>query len=65
MGGKDVAPATAANDTEEQEPDVPQNGFGKFEYINQTMYIGEWKITRGRKVKNGQGKITFPGAASG
>ena len=44
---------------------MPQNGFGKFEYINQTMYIGEWKISRGRKVKNGQGKITFPGAASG
>ena len=34
VGAKDAAPATAANDTEEQEPDVPQNGFGKFEYIN-------------------------------
>ena len=29
------------------------------------MYIGEWKINKGRKVKHGQGKITFPGAVSG
>lgn len=64
-GGAKEAPGTAANDTDENEPEQPQNGFGKFEYINQTLYIGEWKITRGRKVKHGQGKITFPGATSG
>ena len=29
------------------------------------MYIGEWKLLRGRKVKHGQGKITFPGVTSG
>ena len=29
------------------------------------MYIGEWKLTNGRKVKHGQGKITFPGVTSG
>ena len=59
------AEKAAAEATEEQEPDVPQNGFGKFEYINQTMYCGEWRLNKGRKVKHGQGKITFPGATSG
>ena len=30
------------------------------------MYIGEWKLsTTGRKMKHGQGKITFPGVTSG
>ena len=29
--GKDTA---NAGDTEEDVPEVPQNGFGKFEYIN-------------------------------
>jgi hypothetical protein len=49
------------------EPDakeVPQSGFGRFEYINGTLYVGNWKLHQGQKVKHGQGKITFPGAAS-
>ena len=30
------------------------------------MYIGEWKLSAtGRKMKHGQGKITFPGVTSG
>ena len=50
--GKDAQPAAAA-EAEEQEPEVPQEGFGKFEYINQTMYMGQWKLVNGRKVKHG------------
>ena len=43
-------------------PDVPKSGFGKFEYVNQTLYIGEWKLLDdGTKVKHGNGKIIFPG----
>ena len=57
--------AAAAEATEDNEPEVPQSGFGKFEYINQTLYVGEWKLIKGRKVKHGQGKITFPGVSSG
>ena len=60
-----AAKATAEHEaTENEEPDLPQNGFGKFEYINQTMYVGEWKLHNKRKVKHGQGKITFPGVQS-
>ena len=32
--GKDAQPAATAGAEEEQEPEVPQDGFGKFEYIN-------------------------------
>jgi len=62
-GGKDIA--NKEGERQETAPQGPQKGFGRFEYINQTMYIGEWKIHKGRKVKHGQGKITFPGAVSG
>ena len=50
---------------EEAVPEVPKSGFGKFEYVNQTMYIGEWKLMEdGSKVKHGTGKITFPGVSN-
>jgi len=52
-------PATA----EEVKEEVPQFGFGKFEYVNQTLYVGNWKLLDGRKVKHGHGKITFPGVS--
>jgi hypothetical protein len=47
-------------------PEVPRSGFGKFEYVNQTLYVGEWKLTdeTNKKVKHGNGKIVFPGATN-
>ena len=48
----------------EEAKEVPQSGFGRFEYINGTLYAGNWKLHNGAKVKHGQGKITFPGAQS-
>jgi len=53
---------TAEGDQAAQEEAKPQFGHGKFEYVNQTIYSGEWKLSKGKKVKHGQGKITFPGA---
>lgn len=50
---------------EEKIPEVPQFGFGKFEYKDQTCYTGNWKMLEGVKVKHGHGKITFPGVAGG
>lgn len=38
-------------------PQVPQEGSGKFEYINGTSYEGEWKMFDGVKMKHGHGKI--------
>jgi len=43
-------------------PEVPQFGNGRFEYKDNTVYVGNWKILKGVKVKHGHGKITFPGA---
>lgn len=57
----DEAPATAGS---EPEKEVPQFGFGKFEYMNQTTYVGNWRLVNGHKAKHGHGKITFPGAVS-
>ena len=53
--------ADAAPEAEEVK-EVQQPGFGKFEYMNQTIYEGNWKLEKGKKVKHGHGKITYPGA---
>jgi hypothetical protein len=38
-----------------------KTGFGKFEYVDQTLYIGEWKLSEDgkTKVKHGEGKINY------
>jgi len=54
-----AAPVVAAEDGAKE---VPQSGFGRFEYINGTLYAGNWKLHNGVKVKHGHGKITFPTA---
>lgn len=41
----------------EEVPQVPQEGSGKFEYINGTQYEGEWKMFGNVKMKHGKGKI--------
>jgi hypothetical protein len=38
--------------------------MGRFEYINGTMYVGNWKLHTGSKVKHGHGKITFPSSST-
>ena len=43
------------------EPEVPQFGFGKFEYKDQSTYVGNWKILGGKKMKHGHGKATYAG----
>lgn len=44
--------------------EVPQSGYGRFEYINGTIFAGNWKLHNGVKAKHGHGKITFPSAAT-
>lgn len=55
--GKNAEPAP-----QEEEVDIPQTGHGKFEYMNHTVYEGDWRQEKGRKFKHGKGKIRFPGA---
>lgn len=43
---------------------MPQSGIGRFEYINGTMYQGNWKLLSGAKVKHGFGKITYSGTTA-
>ena len=45
MPPKAKAPVVEAEPTPENmegQPETPKTGFGKFEYVNQTLYIGEW-----------------------
>jgi hypothetical protein len=43
---------------EEKKPELPQTGFGKFEYINDSVYVGNWKMFGELKKKHGHGRIT-------
>lgn len=52
------APPVAA---EPVEPELPQFGFGKFEYKDQSTYVGNWKLIKGIKLKHGHGKFTSSG----
>ena len=68
MPPKAKVPVVEAEPTPENmegQPETPKTGFGKFEYVNQTLYIGEWCLNEsGQKVKNGNGKIIFPGTTN-
>ena len=68
MPPKPKAPAADTEGTPENmegKPETPKTGYGKFEYVNQTLYIGEWCLNEnGHKVKHGHGKIIFPGTVN-
>jgi hypothetical protein len=60
-----VQEAAPVAHVEEPVKEVPQSGFGRFEYSNGTLYVGNWKLSHGHKVKHGHGKITFPAVGGG
>lgn len=39
----------------------PTYGFEKFEYRDQSTYVGNWKMLKGIKQKHGTGKATYAG----
>jgi hypothetical protein len=46
-------------------PEVKEeNGYGRFEYINGSVYIGNWKSMNGICSKHGYGKLTLSGTTS-
>lgn len=59
---KDAKSKVVEPPPEVEEVDIPQTGHGKFEFMNQTIYEGEWRQEKGRKFKHGKGRIMFPGA---
>ena len=68
MPPKKAAPVVDAEPTPDMDGEhleTPKTGYGKFEYVNQTLYIGEWCLNEsGVKVKHGNGKIIFPGTVN-
>ena len=63
-GDKGAPPPAEAPTEEEEKPEIPQAGIGRFEYINGTLYVGSWKLANGVKAKHGHGKLTFAGTAA-
>jgi hypothetical protein len=65
-GGAPAAPAQAeVKQAEVLVPEPPQYGCGKFEFKDQTIYEGNWKLASGIKAKHGYGKMVFSGATGG
>lgn len=59
------APAQEEAKHEEEVKEVKiETGYGRFEYINGAVYVGNWKSTDGHTVKHGHGKLSLPGAQS-
>lgn len=58
---KDVVPPSPIEEATPVEPEVPSFGFGKFEYRDQSTYLGNWKCFGGRKMKHGHGKAVYAG----
>lgn len=50
---------------EAQKAAIIPNGHGRFEYRNKMVYLGEWKMVNGKKVRHGHGKMTIPGVSVG
>ncbi len=40
---------------------IETSGFGRFEFIDGTIYEGQWKILNGVKVRHGEGNIKHGG----
>lgn len=41
--------------------DIPHEGYGKFKYLNGTVYEGQWKLINGKKVREGEGVLIHGG----
>jgi hypothetical protein len=44
---------------------IVQNGHGRFEFKNKIVYVGEWKMINGKKLRHGHGKMSVPGISVG
>ena len=54
-----------ASESHKEEAPMPEFGFGKFEYVNQATYVGNWRQLDGKKMKHGHGKMMTPGIETG
>lgn len=49
---------------QEEQVHIETEGLGRFEYVNGTVYEGQWKLIGGQKMKHGWGKLTHGGNSS-
>ena len=55
----------AAAKKKEEEKTAVETGFGKYEYVNGSTYVGNWIMAKGKKSKHGHGKMVKPGLTYG
>ena len=59
------APPVEEPKPEEEEPEIKEEtGYGRFEYINGSVYVGNWKSINSVVFKHGYGKLTLSGTTS-
>lgn len=46
---------------QEEQIHIETEGLGRFEYVNGTVYEGQWKLINGQKMKYGWGKLVHGG----
>lgn len=49
------------SDTKQNKNIQENEGFGRFEYQNGTIYEGQWKLYNGKKEKHGEGHLIHTG----
>jgi hypothetical protein len=54
----------AVNDQPTHNLLIENEGFGRFEYSNGTVYEGHWMLLNNHKVKHGEGVLLHAGATS-
>ena len=57
---KDLKAEEAVKEPEPEPLPHEFNGYGRFEYISGVVYEGNWQLSKGKKMKNGYGRITIP-----
>ena len=56
---EDTIPKIEDEDTKVQ--NIETEGFGRFEFIDGTIYEGQWKLIRNAKMRDGEGLIKHGG----
>jgi len=61
---KIAEPEPVPEPTEQNVVHIETDGFGKFEFIDGTIYEGQWKLINGVKMRHGEGVLRHAGSSS-
>ncbi len=58
---EEIVPPEPENNPEQNIVQIETEGFGKFEFIDGTIYEGQWKLINGVKMRHGEGTLKHSG----